>query len=94
MVAEEIRRNILHKSLKAEERLPTENELTKQLGVGRPTIREALRILQGQGWIKFKFSGGAYIMDNAKISQKSLPCFQILMKNISPNFLCYQYRQR
>jgi ADP-ribosylglycohydrolase/DNA-binding transcriptional regulator YhcF (GntR family) len=71
LVAEEIRRDILHENLKAGERLPTENELTKQLGVGRPTIREALRILQGQGWIKFKFSGGAYIMDNAKISQKT-----------------------
>lgn len=71
LVAEEIKRDILRESLKAGERLPTENELTKQLGVGRPTIREALRILQGQGWIKFKFSGGAYIMDNAKISQKT-----------------------
>ena len=55
LVAEEIRRDILHENLTAGERLPTENELTKQLGVGRPTIREALRILQGQGWIKFKF---------------------------------------
>lgn len=71
MVAEEIKRDILHQSLKAGQRLPTENKLTEQLGVGRPTIREALRILQGQGWIKFKFSGGAYIMDNAKISQKA-----------------------
>jgi len=71
LVAEEIKRDILRESLKAGERLPTENELTKQLGVGRPTIREALKILQGQGWIRFKFSGGAYIMDNAKISQKT-----------------------
>ncbi len=71
LVAEEIKRDILHEHLKAGQRLPTENELTKQLGVGRPTVREALRILEGQGWIKFKFSGGAYIMDNAKISQKT-----------------------
>lgn len=71
LVAEEIKRDILRESLKAGKRLPTENELTKQLGVGRLTIREALRILQGQGWIKFKFSGGAYIMDNTKISEKT-----------------------
>ncbi len=71
LVAEEIKRDILHENLKAGQKLPTENELTKRLGVGRPTIREALRILQGQGWIKFKFSGGAYIMDNAKISKKT-----------------------
>ena len=71
LVAEEIRRDILHENLKAGQRLPTENELTKQLGVGRPTVREALKILEGQGWIKVRFSGGAYIMDNAKISEKT-----------------------
>ena len=49
LVAEEIKRDILHEHLKAGERLPTENELTKRLGVGRPTVREALRILEGQG---------------------------------------------
>jgi len=71
LVAEEIKRDIIHGSLKPGNRLPTENELSKQLGVGRPTVREALRILEGQGWIKFKFSEGAYVMDNTKISQKT-----------------------
>ena len=71
LVAEEIKRDILHGTLKAGGKLPPEKELSKQLGVGRPTIREALRIMEGQGWIKFEFGKGAYIMDNAKISQKS-----------------------
>ena len=71
LVAEEIKRDIIHGSLKPGNRLPTENELSKQLGVGRPTVREALRILEGQGWIKFKFSEGAYVMDNTKISEKT-----------------------
>ncbi|MFQ6066939.1 MAG: ADP-ribosylglycohydrolase family protein [bacterium] len=76
LVAEEIKRDIIHGSLKPANRLPTENELSKQLGVGRPTVREALRILEGQGWIKFRFSGGAYIMDNARISQRTSAYFQ------------------
>lgn len=71
MVAEEIRRDIIHKKLKPGNRLPTELQLTKQLGVGRPTLREALRILQGQGWIRFQFGEGAYVMDNPKVSQKT-----------------------
>jgi len=71
LVAEEIKRDIVHGNLKAGSRLPTENELSKQLGVGRPTIREALRILEGQGWIKFKFGEGAYVMGNTKLSQKT-----------------------
>jgi len=71
LVAEEIKRDIIHGSLKPGNRLPTEKELSKSLGVGRPTVREALRILEGQGWIKFKFSEGAYVMDNTRISQKA-----------------------
>jgi len=76
LVAEEIRRDIIHGSLKPGDRLPTENELTKLLGVARPTVREALRILEGEGWIKFKFSGGAYVMDNNRISRKTLAYYQ------------------
>ncbi len=38
LVAEEIKRDILHEHLKAGQRLPRENELTKQLGVGRFTV--------------------------------------------------------
>jgi ADP-ribosylglycohydrolase/DNA-binding transcriptional regulator YhcF (GntR family) len=72
LVAEEIRRDIIHGSLAPGTKLPTENKLSKQLGAGRPAIREALRILEGQGWIKFKFSEGAYVMDNTtRISQKT-----------------------
>ena len=71
LVAEEIKRDIAHGSLKLGKRLPPENELSKRLGVGRPTIREALRILEGQGWIKFRFSKGAYVMDTAKTSEKT-----------------------
>lgn len=71
LVAEEIKRDIAHGSLRLGNRLPPEKELSKQLGVGRPTIREALRILEGQGWIEFKFSKGAYVMNTAKTSQKT-----------------------
>jgi len=77
LVAEEIRRDIIHGSLGPGTRLPTENELSKQLGTGRPTIREALRMLEGQGWIKLKFSEGAYVMDNTtRISQKTSAYFR------------------
>jgi len=71
LVAEEIKRDIAHGSLKLGKRLPPENELSKRLGVGRPTVREALRILEGQGWIGFRFSKGAYVMNTAKTSQKT-----------------------
>ncbi len=44
-VAEQIKGEILEGRLKPGDKLPTEEILSKQFGVARPTIREALRIL-------------------------------------------------
>ena len=76
LVVEEIKRDIIHGHLEAGEKLLSEKELSERLGVGRPTVREALRIMEGQGWIRFKFGEGAYVMSNAKISQKTSAYFQ------------------
>src|SRR4051812_17470397 len=48
-VAEQIRAAILDRSLTAGARLPPERELSRQFGVSRATVREALRHLQAQG---------------------------------------------
>lgn len=53
-VARRLREAIVQGELAADEPLPSEKELCQQLGVGRSTIREALRILQAQGLL----SGG------------------------------------
>lgn len=45
-VAEEIKRYILEHGLKKGDALPTEAEFARQLGVSRPTVREALKGLQ------------------------------------------------
>ncbi len=75
LVAEEIRRDIIHGHFKVGEKLPTENELARQLGVGRPTVREALRILEGEKIIRFEFGEGAYVMGNKKDSGKGIALF-------------------
>ena len=53
-VARRLREAIVSGSILVGEELPSEKELGRQLGVGRSTIREALRILQAQGLV----SGG------------------------------------
>ncbi len=50
-VAEQMREAILEGELPPGEPLPTERELSAQFGVSRPTVREALRVLQAEGLV-------------------------------------------
>ena len=50
-VSRQLRQDIVSGKLGLGEELPSENELTKDLGVSRSTVREALRILQAQGLV-------------------------------------------
>jgi len=54
LVSRQLRQAIMSGRVAAGAELPSEKELTEELGVGRSTIREALRILQAQGLV----SGG------------------------------------
>ncbi|MGN7861238.1 FadR/GntR family transcriptional regulator [Microbacterium sp. 22303] len=47
------------------ERFPSERELADQFGVSRVTLREALRILQDEGYVEIRRGpyGGAYVTD-------------------------------
>ena len=47
-IAEQIRESIVEGVLKVDDRLPTEEELARQFGVSRPTVREALKRLAAQ----------------------------------------------
>ncbi len=47
--------------LKIGDRLPGERELVEQLGVGRASVREALRILEAQGVLEVRPGRGAFI---------------------------------
>jgi DNA-binding FadR family transcriptional regulator len=51
MAAAAVRRRIVRGELKADDALPPESELMKQFGISRPTLREALRILESEGLI-------------------------------------------
>ena len=60
-VIESIRSYIQEPGRNPGEKLPTENELGKQLGVGRSSIREALRVLQTMGYVTIVHGKGAFI---------------------------------
>ena len=52
LVLEQIRRAIQLGRFDAGTRLPSERELAQQVGVSRTTVREALRVLQGEGLVQ------------------------------------------
>jgi len=62
-IADQIREVILDGTLKADERLPTEDDLAKHFGVSRPTIREALKRLSAQNLIRSRRgpAGGTFV---------------------------------
>jgi len=53
---------IADKGLKTGDRLPTERQLMESLAVGRSTVREVIRKLQGQGVVESRRGAGTYLL--------------------------------
>jgi GntR family transcriptional repressor for pyruvate dehydrogenase complex len=64
-VADQIRRHIGLRLLGPGEPLPPERELVRLFGVGRPTIQQALRLLEAEGLIETRRGryGGSFVTD-------------------------------
>lgn len=64
-VAEILKEAILTRQYRQGEPLPSEMELSKQFGVSRNVVREAIRLLQSRGFLEIRRgkSGGAYIAE-------------------------------
>lgn len=50
------------------ERLPSERELAEQLGVGRNSVREALKILEAVGLVESRIGEGTFVVDQVGAS--------------------------
>ncbi len=62
-VAAEIEKRILEGSLKPGDRLPAERVLALDLGVSRPSLREAIQKLVSKGWLSTRHGGGTHVTD-------------------------------
>ena len=58
LVLQRIEAQIISGALRAGERLPPERELAELLGVSRPAVREALRVLEAQGAVRSQVGQG------------------------------------
>jgi len=63
-VAEQLLGQVVARRLKPGDVLPPERELTESFGVGRSSIREALRMLESQGVIS-AVNGGSFVVSDA-----------------------------
>lgn len=72
-VADKIRLSIDAKGLKVGTRLPSERDLAQELGVSRPSLREALIALEIEGTVEIRGGSGIYLTADAqKNTQTSL----------------------
>lgn len=62
-VAHEIQRYIQESGLTPGTQLPAERDLMTQLGVGRSSLREGLRVLEGLGIIEVRRNRGSFIVE-------------------------------
>ncbi len=67
-VIDQIQKNIFNGELKKGDRLPSERELSEIMNVSRPSIREALRVLESMGVIESIHGEGNFICINQEKS--------------------------
>lgn len=61
-IAEQLRRAVTAGEFAVGSRLPAERDLAKQLGVSRPSLREALIALEVEGVIEVRLGSGIYVL--------------------------------
>ena len=64
-IAEQLRSAIEAGEFAVGARLPAERDLAKQLGVSRPSVREALIALEVEAWVEVRTGSGVYVLERS-----------------------------
>jgi len=79
-VMQQIKNMIATGKLKANDKVPNEYELAEMFGVGRSSIREALKIFQYLGVIELRNPKGTFICESSNVSSEALLWSMLLGK--------------
>ena len=85
-IVDQIKRAIQVSRLAPGDQLPSERELTKQLGVSRVSVRDALRMLEAQGLIEVRVGarGGAFVTAPAPALVGEGMAHMLMLANVTP----------
>jgi DNA-binding FadR family transcriptional regulator len=72
-IAEQVRALITGGEFTPGSRLPAERDLAKQMGVSRPSVREALIALEVEGWVEVRTGSGVYVLERAGRGNAEVP---------------------
>lgn len=73
-ISSKVKALVFEGTLKPGDRLPSEQELAKQFGVGRQSVREALRLLELSGFVSIQkgYGGGPIVQDTISTRIRNL----------------------
>jgi GntR family transcriptional repressor for pyruvate dehydrogenase complex len=87
LVMERIKEALVNRELKPGDYLPSESELSRSLGVGKSSIREAVKMLQAMGVVEVKRGQGTVIREHPGDDCLSPLVFQLILENGYPKDL-------
>ena len=76
-IADQLRALLIKGEFAPGTRLPAERDLAVQLGVSRPSVREALIALEVSGWVEVRVGSGVYALYRSQ--QQASPFAQALV---------------
>ncbi|MDO5606453.1 MAG: FadR/GntR family transcriptional regulator [Paracoccus sp. (in: a-proteobacteria)] len=88
MVFDRIEQSIKSGAYRADERLPTEHDLSAEFEVSRPIVREALRRLRERGLIYSRRGAGSFVRDGGLRD----PLGFGQLENVADLLSCYEFR--
>ncbi|MBS0340641.1 MAG: FadR family transcriptional regulator, partial [Proteobacteria bacterium] len=75
-IADQLRALIAKGEFGVGARLPAERDLARQLGVSRPSVREALIALEVEGWVEVRTGSGVYVLERRQSAAPAVPAAQ------------------